>query len=96
MPKIVPGHKCRKAMREAENDILASAQALLAHLLETLDQKHELPKGFFGSNLTDLYRFIAEHKVSKVSKKTDEATSALEKWILGQAISEDEEYSKET
>jgi hypothetical protein len=96
MPKIIPGHKCRKAMREAENDILASAQALLAHLLETLDQKKELPKGFFGSNLTDLYRFIAEHKVSKVSKKSDEATSALEKWILGQAISEDDGYSKET
>ena len=83
-------------MREAENDVIASAQALLAHLLETLDQKNELPKGFFGSNLTDLYRFIAEHKVSKVAKKTEETTSALEKWILGQAINENDGYSKES
>lgn len=83
-------------MREAEHDILASAQALLAHLLETLDQTKELPKGFFGSNITDLYRFIAEHKINKDAKPTDEAVSALDKWIKGQTINDYDEPAETT
>ena len=75
-----PGFRCRKAVREAENDILASAQSLLAYLLEHLDDHKELPKGFFGSNITDLYRFIAEHKINKDAKPTDEE---FPPWING-------------
>lgn len=95
MPKYVPNGKCRRSMRYAENgQVLESAEALLSHLLECLERKEELPKGFFGSTIIELYKFISELQGLKPDKRKSsslsaESATALEKWIMGQAITDD-------
>lgn len=89
MPKLIPKAKIRKAIREADKDLQASMKSLLAHLLETLEEKDSLPAGFYGNNIIEIYKILLDwEKADKqVSAKT---VSALESWIMGSALENDE------
>lgn len=95
MPKLLPNHKIRKAANTVEKDIIISLKSLLGHLLDTLEKTGKLPEGFYGNNVIEFYKLIAEFDgVEKVKMKknaaNEEVTSALERWLAGQAIIEDE------
>lgn len=93
MPKILPNAKIRKAANHVEKDIIVSLKSLLGHLLDSLEKTGKLPEGFYGNNVIEFYKLIAEFDgVPKRGAKqaaSTEVASALEKWITGQTITDE-------
>lgn len=93
MPKLLPNHKIRKAANTVEKDLISSLKSLLGHLLDSLEKTGKLPEGFYGNNVIEFYKLIAEFdglpKRGAKNAATTEVASALEKWIAGQAITDE-------
>lgn len=93
MPKILPNAKIRKAANYVEKDLIVSLKSLLGHLLDSLEKTGKLPEGFYGNNVIEFYKLIAEFdgvpKRGLRQTASTEVASALEKWITGQTITDE-------
>ena len=96
MPKLIRGHRLRKAIREVEKGATKeSFRNLLQHLLEEMDKFEGLPKGFFGAQVIEIYKMLLDLE-GATPKETKKNISALEKWISSTVKNADVGDSKET
>ncbi len=81
MPVLKRGHHLRKAITKIQRgQTKDSFTELLEHLLEEMDKYESLPKGFFGSQVIEIYKQLLELE-GATPKETKKNLSALEKWI---------------
>jgi hypothetical protein len=72
--------RLRRAAIDLGVDPLEAARQTLQHYLEFMDENGELPKGVYGAQLNDLFRFIHEAEKGTADAKNAQA-AAVEAWL---------------
>lgn len=88
-PVVKPITRLRRAAIDLGVDPVQAARETLQYYIEYMDETGELPKGVYGAQLNDLFRFLHEAEKGSADARNAQA-AAVEAWLSATPEAKDE------